>query len=700
MATGDSAIPLQNPAGTGLLRVVSEGDLQRSEREESERRIEQMKMSEQDGFQSDLAAFVRKAFDSANWHREGEGIEQDMLRALRAVRGRYDPEKMQQIKQFSGSEVYSRLTAVKCRGAAAILRDVYLTGDRPWTLRPTPEPQVPNDVMGSIMQLVRSEVGNMQLNGMPVDPTAIQERVKQLEEEGRKVAQRQARDEAREATKRLDDILTEGGFYDALRDFLIDLPIFDFACIKGPVVRKANSLKWGADGSISVSEDPKMFWYRVSPFDLWFAPGANDASTGHIMERVRLTRDELYDCIGLPGYDEAAIRRVLEKTADQGLADWRSTFDTERADLEKRENPAYDAEGPFIDSIEFHGYVRGKLLMDWDVDDFSEEVTDEDKEYYITAWLIDRDLIKVHINPNPRKRSLYYVTSFEKVPGSIYGHGLPNILHDIQEVANATLRSLVNNLSIASGPQVVVDDDRMAPNADSDSLYPWKRWHIQSDPYGKNQQPVVFYQPNSNAQELLVVYEKFTQMADEVSAIPRYLTGSERVGGAASTASGLSMLMNNASKVMQQVAANIDRDILEPMLQQLYDMVMLTDQGRTLRGDETIEVMGVTTAIQREQDRVRQLEFLQLTANPIDAPIIGPERRASLLREVAQHLGMDWDLPVPSRDELQQQQEAAQRAAQQQAVENGGTPAGPNEGNSDAAGPHLNTQSNGRSTVG
>jgi len=110
--------------------------------------------------------------------------------------------------------------------------------------------------------------------------------------------------------------------------------------------------------------------------------------------------------------------------------------------------------------------------------------------------------------------------------------------------------------------------------------------------------------------------------------------------------------------------------------------------------------MGVTTAIQREQDRVRQLEFLQLTANPIDAPIIGPERRASLLREVAQHLGMDWDLPVPSPQEIQQQQEAAQRAAQQQAVENGGTPAGPNEGNSDAAQPYLNTQSNSRSTVG
>jgi hypothetical protein len=66
------------------------------------------------------------------------------------------------------------------------------------------------------------------------------------------------------------------------------------------------------------------------------------------------------------------------------------------------------------------------------------------------------------------------------------------------------------------------------------------------------------------------VYEKFTQIADELSAILRYITGSERPGGAGRTTSGLAMLMGNAAKILQTVAANIDGDIVEPSIDELY----------------------------------------------------------------------------------------------------------------------------------
>ena len=87
--------------------------------------------------------------------------------------------------------------------------------------------------------------------------------------------------------------------------------------------------------------------------------------------------------------------------------------------------------------------------------------------------------------------------------------------------------------------------------------------------------PIQFFNVESHAQELLGVYEKFTQIADELSAIPRYITGSERLGGAGRTASGLAMLMGNAAKILQTVAANIDNDVVEPVVGELYDMIML-----------------------------------------------------------------------------------------------------------------------------
>jgi len=117
------------------------------------------------------------------------------------------------------------------------------------------------------------------------------------------------------------------------------------------------------------------------------------------------------------------------------------------------------------------------------------------------------------------------------------------------------------------------------------------------------------------------------------------------------------MLMGNAAKILQTVAANIDGDVIEPAVSELYDMVMLTDQSGTLRGDESIVVLGVNVAMQRETQRQRQLEFLQITANPIDAQITGVRGRASVLRAVADGIGLDGEEVVPPDEEIKAQTE-------------------------------------------
>ena len=66
------------------------------------------------------------------------------------------------------------------------------------------------------------------------DPDQIEERVNQLREAARKAAKKNAVKEAKAAAEELDELLTTGNFYEALAEFLIDLPIFPFAAIKGP----------------------------------------------------------------------------------------------------------------------------------------------------------------------------------------------------------------------------------------------------------------------------------------------------------------------------------------------------------------------------------------------------------------------------------------------------------------------------------
>ena len=262
---------------------------------------------------------------------------------------------------------------------------------------------------------------------------------------------------------------------------------------------------------------------------------------------------------------------------------------------------------------------------------------------------------------SPRRRHKYYITSWEKVPGTPLGDAIPDQISDLQEVCNATLRSLVNNVSIASGPQVVVNDERLAGLETGEDLYPWKRWHVTNPLLSSStEKPVEFHQPQSNAQELLGVFKAIYDLSDDVSAIPRYLSGNSPGGGAGRTASGLAMLMGNASKILQTVCANLDRDMMSPALTNLMDLILLTDQTGMLKGTESVTPKGVAVAMQRETMRARQLEFLQLTANPIDMAIMGPKGRAAVLRNVSNTIGMPGEEIVPSEDELQQQQAQAQ----------------------------------------
>lgn len=677
-----------NTSGTsrGLLRVVSPQDLQQQERLAAQA----SEKPNDEALTSQLASHIRTRMTEMRNFRNTEQVSERLIDALRCYRGQYDPTKLQEISKFGGSQVYARITGTKCRAATALLRDVFLGGERPWEVAPTPVPTIPDDITSAIDQLVMTEVVAMAQMGAPPDEGQIDARRRQLKQQAEKAAKKQAKDEAVRSTDKLDDILREGNFYEAFAEFLIDLPIFPFACIKGPEVRRVSRLKW-VDGKPQMSQIPQMFWRRVSPFDLYFSPGASGPHESEFIERIRLTRADLLSVKGLPGYRDDQIDQVLERFAETGFREWWDTTDNERAHLENRER-LYRTQSGLIDTAEFHGSVQGSTLIDWGMP--VEDVPDPLAEYRVTAWLIDRFVIKAQINPSPRQRHPYYMTSYEKVPGAMIGEGLPDVLDDVQQVVNATLRSLVNNLSISSGPQVVINDAVTQPG-ESDDLYPWKRWHVRFDPMiTGSTKPIDFYQPNSNANELLGVFEKFNALADDVSSIPRYMMGNEKVGGAGRTASGLAMLMGNAAKTLQNVAATVDREVMEPLLCDLFDMIMLTSPDM-FRGDEQIVVKGVNYAQKREQDRMRQLEFLQLTgSNPIDMNIIGIPGRANVLRSVANNLGLDHERVVPSDDDLQQMMGMGPPGAPGQPP--GGAPQGQTPGPKDErAGPEKARQEQG-----
>ncbi len=652
----------------GILRVVGEGELQAQEAEEAQLAQEAAEQEFSESFTDQLAHHVRSRFYDFRRHRIRRNIHRRMLEAQRAYNGEYNAQKLQEIKLFGGSSVFAKLTAIKARGATAMLRDVYLAGERPWEIAATPVPDIPAEILAQVDTLISSEVQNLLGNNEEPDPMVVAERRKQLMKAARTAAEKESRARSKDATKAIEDVLVEGGFYEAFADFLISLPIMPFAVIKGPTVQMDRVVDW-EDGKPVVTNKPKMSWKHVSCFDIYWTPAASSLAEADIIERQRLRRSDLQALIGVPGYDDEAIRAALEDYTN-GFYGHLDDLDSERADSEDRENPAVN-DSNVIDCLEFQGEVQGTYLAAWNDGKAIAGIEDFDPifDYNVAVWVVGRHCIKAQVQPNPRTRHNYFGTSFEKIPGSLVGRGLPEILEDAQHVANAAFRSLVNNMGMASGPQVVINEDRLSPTMNGDTLYPWRRWRFTSDPMGNSEKPIDFFQPQSNANELMGVFDKMLQLSDEVSGIPRYMTGSQNTSGAASTASGLNQLINNASKVLQQVAAQIDTDLLSPLLQTMHHMVMLTDDTGLTWNDLNVRAYGVTMAQGREADRQRQLEFLQLTANPLDQGVVGPKGRSVILREIADGLGLDGENIIPSEADLQRMEDEQQAAMQAQAAQ-------------------------------
>jgi hypothetical protein len=497
----------------------------------------------------------------------------------------------------------------------------------------------------------------------------------------------EAKFKVKQMENKMEDQLIEGGFITAFDSFIDDITTFPCAFLKGPIVRRKPTMKWNQNAlsgyQLEIVDDLVLEWERVDPFMIYPSPASTGINDGYLIERHKLRQLDLEEMIGVEGYDDDAIRQVIEDYGRGGLQEW-LIVDSTKAQAEGRSTTAVMQNSEhLIDAIQFWGMVSGQMLRDWGLSDT--EVPDITKQYPCEAWLIGSYVIKASLNYHPLGQKPYYKASYEGVPGTFWGNSTYDLIKDCQDMCNSATRALANNMGIASGPQVWVNVDRTPQGEDITQMYPWKIHQVTSDPMGSSAAPIGFFQPNSNAQELMAVYEKFSILADEYSGIPRYMTGSSPTGGAGRTASGMSMLMGNANKSMKQVVANIDNSVMTPLLERLYFYNMKYSEDNELKGDITIVARGSNSIVAKETAQVRRNEFLQATANPIDMQIMGIDGRATLLRETARQLDVNPDDVVPPREKL--------RVAQQiQAMMQAGQPPMPAPGMSPQGSPVQNQQ--------
>jgi len=627
--------------------------------------------------EASLAGYIRKAWERNKIARAR--ITQRLLRCLRARRGVYSTAELQKLSDRGTlNAVWVDLTEEKCKAASAWVREVLMpVSDLPFDIEPSPVSDIPPHMQETIVRNAAAEAQKTLLSiGQAGGELPSIDEFRQMASEIGKRMKEKVESEIRAAADRgakrmrrlIADQMAQGGWNEAMDSFIEDFVTYPAAVMMGPIYKKKRRIVWTASG-MKVEEVDVPSWQWIDIFDVYPDPTAQDCQTGNFIVRRRFRRKDLVDSKGMHGWRDDQIDLALRAYENGHIEGW-IWQEAERQRLQQETLYSFLSPRGTIDAIQFFGSVQGWHLMSWAAGGKVAGIENLDplKEYEVEAILIGPYVVRCVVNDHPTGMRPIFSACFDRVPGSFWGRSIPDLCETSQKMVNASACALADNMSWASGPQAWVHVDRLADGENSVEIVPLKVWQLKSDPTQGVNPGVGFFQPNSNVPELMALIEKWMIRADDATGVPRYTYGNERVGGAASTYSGLAMLMNNAAKGLRRAIAQVDTNVIQPSVYIAFVNEMMYGNDPSAKVDCMIVPRGGVSMLIREARNQALMNAAQLTANPVDMQVIGEEGRAELLRRLfSVALEVDPEGIVPDDAKLRQKQEMQQQAAQQAA---------------------------------
>jgi len=591
-------------------------------------------------------------------------VTERMLYCLRSRKGEYSPEEQGAILNGGGAmnPVYMKLTGTKCRAASAWIRDMMLPADSdyPFTIMPTPEPDINPEQKTLITQTAVTKAAQLMSQGQQMTPEEVIMYKQAFYDETLAMIQQVADASAKNMENRIKDKMAEGDWVKALEEFIEAFVTYPVAILKGPYYEYRKTLKWKA-GKPTTTMEPTLMWQNRPCFDIYPSPYTDTLQKGNFIDKLNLSRAQLFNMIGLDGYNEDEIRAVIADKDAGNLVGW-AWEESAREQLENSSYWMHDDLEDTVDALHFWGAVPGKDLKEWGV-----TAAEDDERYYeIDAILIGNHVIRAVINDDPLGARPYHSASWDAVPGSFYGVALPEQMEEHQRIVNTAARGIVENMALTSGAQVIVDVASLAPGEDVTNIQPKKIWQVRPPAMGTPafSKPIDFFIPPSVSGELMEILERFENKADDVTNVPRYSYGNEKISGAGSTATGLGMLMQSAAKGIRRALAQIDAYVLRPTVYQTFVKLMLYDPDPMIKGDVKIIAKGSTALLIKENEQQRMLAFLRELG-----PYVGPNTITALAAQIGKlmdlNIGKELKADAMAR---QQAMEAANAQARGEAT--------------------------------
>lgn len=656
-------------------------------------------------------------------------LAQEFVACERQFHGR-DADKY---RAANGDIVYVNFSATKISVVLAFLNKVgFDESGVPFKIEPSPLPDLNDDLIRTITNKAITNLVALpeQLTFGLASPETLLQRLNSDDEAERHIATKeaaaardllreyveavryefqeekkaQAREKAANMLELMTDQLKEGSFNEALAQFREDVLVYPYAAVEGPLATAIRVPKWkGTDIHNEVKVEPRF--RTVRPWDVvWSADSTSTQDGTYTMVRKYYSRDDLIKLLSLGNeqYITAAVKDILDMLAlmeDIDVSNGYIKYLNTNGSMVPHEIYKVPLGGA-ITGVTYYGKLSGAMLLRLGYTSDNKRGQLESYQLYETEMTVIAGRVVravIYHADHAGMRPINTVSIKGKTYG-MYGESYIGTFRHLERAYNSKMVWEHTNDYATSADLLEIDVTRLsvedtkaiAERQKQGSTVPIKPGTVISASTesltGASQARVV--QPHKLADvhpNRRMGLAAISAEIDRVSGVPASMHGEASSSGMMRSFKTVFLLEGNASSILTNMAAEIDKDLYAPIAKSLNIYNLLHVDDPSIKGDVNIIAGGVKGAVEKEVEAERTKEdgMVIVQAMGMVQHISSPELRAMTeayvtlgLEELLHTTGVDQTkadklakaLLAQMYEREEQQQMMEQQAMQQQAA--------------------------------
>lgn len=509
-------------------------------------------------------------------------------------------------KKHPGVKVFFPLVQLKTNVVSSWLYDLLVgSEDAPFTLNPTPVSSLPSKMVKEVEQdLVRRLIAKLETNGMAPNDVMLNggaepkytkkwllDEARKLKETKLQLLQEKAKSAASGMQLKITDNMVEGGWRNAMAAFYHDFSLHTAAFLSGPVAMPKAVFKWeGSKLKKSIEMVPQ--WRCVRPENAFPSPDASSAQDGGwFCEVTQISRADLLAMKGMSGAIDEHIDRVLSEYASN-TRNWLYS-----ANVKLRGENSFWADNQTIDLVIHQGLISGREMQGL-VKGIGENEFLEFEAYVIGGYTVFARAV-----PTKYGKRTYYSSHYSGSRHDVYGESMGTMLFNAQNELNDVVRTRWRNIWHSAGPVYNGDINRF-DDPKSVSVKPFTLIWSRPDINGTGSPGIkMIEQARLHASELTNLVTELLRRADDHCGVPALMHANPQMAGMVRTSGAASMLFQAAQKQLKSAIANIDMDVIEPSVTNVYTHLMEYDDDESIKADAKIVARGANGILKAEMEK-------------------------------------------------------------------------------------------------